>query len=90
MKKIEISMEISVSNGEWRDGHQVSSSWEKSHVIDIDLVNDENTFQAAKDVWFREFEHALEKSVNQVIQRVLDNRPDKPVPGDAENEAGKK
>lgn len=78
MQKIEITMEISVSNGEWADGRKVSKDWEKSHVIDMDSINDENTYQAVKANWEREFREALSRGVGEVMQRMIDNKPDKP------------
>ena len=89
MRKIEISMEISVSNGEWTDGRKISKDWEQSHTIDLELLNDEATFQAVKATWEREFKGAMEKAVNQVMQRMIDNKPDKPVPGSAADAVGK-
>ena len=90
MRKIEISIEISVSNGEWADGRKISKDWSAAHTIDLCLLNDENTFQSVKAVWEREFKDAMDKAVNQVMQRMIDNKPDKPVPGSASDEVGKK
>lgn len=85
MKKIEINVNINVSNGEWQDGKKIERNWEQSHVIDLDLLNDENTFQAVKADWEREFQTEMEKAVNTVIQRMLDNKPDKPAVEKTEN-----
>lgn len=78
MKKIEISIKLSITNGEWEPGKKISEEWSREHVVDLDTINDENVFQQAKDFYFGEFQRALEKRLNTCIQRMLDGgRSDK-------------
>lgn len=74
-KKIEITFSFRVSNGEWDDKKKIARDGEFEHSIDLGLFNDENTFQAVMDTLKREF-GGIEKSINTVMQRMIDGKPD--------------
>lgn len=75
-KKIEITFSFRVSNGEWDDKKKIARDVEFEHSIDLGLFNDENTFQAVVDTLKREFNEGIEKAINTVMQRMIDEKPD--------------
>ena len=74
-KKMEIVFSFHVSNGEWDANKKIERNSTFEHVIDLGLFNDENTFQAVMDTLKREF-GGIEKSINTVMQRMIDGKPD--------------
>lgn len=76
MKTMNISMSFSVNNGEWQDDKKIERSSNFSHSIDLGLFNDQNTFECVLATLKREFEDGIEKAMNTVMQRMIDNKPD--------------
>ena len=74
-KKMEIMFSFHVSNGEWDTNKKIVRDKVFEHEIDLGLFNDENTFQAVMDTLKREF-GGIEKAINTVMQRMIDNKPD--------------
>lgn len=75
-KKMEIVFSFHVSNGEWDTNKKISRNKTFEHEIDLGLFNDENTFQAVMDTLKREFNEGIEKAINTVMQRTIDEKPD--------------
>lgn len=75
-KKMEIVFSFTVSNGEWDVNKKIERNNTFEHVIDLGLFNDENTFQAVMDTLKREFNEGIEKAINTVMQRMIDEKPD--------------
>ena len=75
-KKMEITFSFHVSNGEWDANKKIERNNTFEHVIDLGLFNDENTFQAVMDTLKREFNEGIEKAINTVMQRMIDEKPD--------------
>lgn len=75
-KKMEIVFSFQVSNGEWDTNKKIERNNTFDHVIDLGLFNDENTFQAVMDTLKREFNDGIEKAINTVMQRMIDDKPD--------------
>lgn len=75
-KKMEIVFSFQVSNGEWDVNKKIERTNTFEHVIDLGLFNDENTFQAVMDTLKREFNEGIEKAINTVMQRMIDEKPD--------------
>jgi len=76
MKTMNISVAFSVNNGEWQDDKKIERSSKFSHSIDLGLFNDQSTFECVMATLKREFEDGIEKALNTVMQRMLDEKPD--------------
>ena len=76
MKKVIITFEFDVTNGEWDDKKKISRNCKTEHEIDLDLFNDENTFQCVMSRINHEFEDGIRKAIGQVMQHMIDERPD--------------
>lgn len=76
MKTMSISMAFSVGNGEWGNDTKIEREGKFSHSIDLELLNDEQTFQDVLATLKREFDDGIEKAINTVMQRMIDNKPD--------------
>lgn len=75
-KKIDITFGFRVSNGEWDDKKKIARDGEFEHSIDLGLFNDQNTFECVLATLKREFDDGIEKALNAVMQRMIDNKPD--------------
>lgn len=74
-KKMEIVFSFHVSNGEWDSNKKITRGKTFEHEIDLGLFNDENTFQSVMNTLKREFGD-IEKAINTVMQRTIDEKPD--------------
>ena len=74
-KKMEIVFSFRVSNGEWDTKKKISRDKTFEHEIDLGLFNDEITFQAIVNTLKREF-GGIENTINTVMQRMIDEKPD--------------
>ena len=76
MKKMSIKFEFTVNNCEWDPNKKIEREYKKEHEIDLGLFNDENTFQCVMETLKREFEEPIKKSIDTVMQRMIDEKPD--------------
>ena len=71
-----INFAFTVSNDEWQEDRKIERTSKFSHSIDLGLFNDENTFRDVLATLRREFDDGIEKALNTVMQRMIDDKPD--------------